>query len=330
MIFKCSNCGGNIVYDAVRKQMRCPHCDSVDSQHKVTGEQSSLHNCINCGAPIEVSDYTSAAPCEHCGCYLIFDERVEGQYRPHLMIPFGVSKEKAKEIMRERFKKKAFTPSNFLEDNMLEKMTGIYVPFFLYDINVRCDYHAEGTKRRTWTSGNTEYTETSYYDVTRDMYVDFDKIPVDASIAMDDSIMDLMEPYNYGALEGFKEEYMSGFCGEMYNSDGDSLRPRAKKKAVDNAETMLRESLAGYNSLRVIHKNTYTQDNATNYTLMPVWHYKYSYGGKSYDYYINGQTGKAVGRTPVSKAKLLGYGATVWGMLAILMAAVKMLMDIGF
>lgn len=328
MIFKCNNCGGNVVFNPEKGKMCCPHCDSIDSQQKVTGEQS-LQKCINCGAPLNVSDYTSATPCEHCGCYIVFDERVEGQYRPHLMVPFAVSKNKAKDIMRERFKKKAFTPSNFLEENMLEKMTGLYVPFFLYDINVRCDYHAEGTKRRQWTQGDTEYTETSYYDVVRDMYVDFDRIPVDASIALDDSVMDLMEPYEYKALQDFKEEFMSGFCGEMYSVDAEKMRPRAKKKAVDSAECLLRESLVGYNSLRVIHNNVVTQDNATNYTLMPVWHYKYSYGGKTYDYYINGQTGKAVGMTPVSKAKLFGYGATVWALLTIVMTAMKFFIDSG-
>lgn len=328
MIFRCNNCGGNVLYNPEKGQMCCPHCDSIDSQQKVTGEHS-LQNCINCGAPLNISDYTSATPCEHCGCYIVFDERVEGQYRPHLMVPFAVSRNKAKEIMKERFKKKAFTPSNFLADNMLEKMTGLYVPFFLYDINVRCDYHGEGTKRRTWISGDTEYTETSYYDVIRDMYADFDKIPVDASLALENSVMDLMEPYDYKALQDFREEFMSGFCGEMYSEDAEKMRPRARKKAVDNAEALLRESLSGYSNLRVIHKNVSTQDNATNYALMPVWHYKYSYGGKSYDYYINGQTGKAVGITPVSKAKLFGYGATVWGLLTIVMTAMKFLIDSG-
>ena len=97
MIFKCNNCGGNVLYNPEKGQMRCPHCDSVDSQQKITGEQS-LQNCINCGAPLNVKDYASATPCEHCGCSIIFDERVEGEYRPHLIVPFAVSKRKAKEI----------------------------------------------------------------------------------------------------------------------------------------------------------------------------------------------------------------------------------------
>ena len=67
-----------------------------------------MERCINCGAPVTVTDYMSATQCEHCGCYIIFDERVEGKYRPHLMVPFAVSKNRAKAIMRERFRKKAF------------------------------------------------------------------------------------------------------------------------------------------------------------------------------------------------------------------------------
>lgn len=329
MIFKCSNCGSNVLYNPEKGQMRCPHCDGVDSQEKVTEEQS-LERCINCGATLKIGDYTSATPCEHCGCSIIFDERVEGQYRPHLIVPFAISKRKAKEILRERFKKKAFTPSDFLSENMLESMTGMYVPFYLYDINVRCDYHAEGTKRRVWTSGDTEYTEISYYDVIREMYVDFDKIPVDASVNMENTVMDLMEPYDYKAIQPFKEELMSGFSGEMYSVDAEQMRPRAKKKAVDSAETMLNQSVSGYSSVRTIHKNYMTQDNATNYTLMPIWHYQYVFKGKAYDYYINGQTGKAVGETPVSKAKVFAYGGTVFGLLTFMMFAFQLLIGGGF
>ena len=73
-------------------------------------------------------------------------------------------------------------------------MEGIYVPFWLYDYGADYDFAGEGTRVRTWRSGDTEYTETSYFEVIRQMDVDFDRIPVDASIAMDDGIMDLMGP----------------------------------------------------------------------------------------------------------------------------------------
>lgn len=327
MIFKCENCGGNTIYSPEKKAMYCPHCEGIDSQKKVTGEQN-LQNCINCGAPLEITDYTSATKCEHCGCYLVFDERIEGEYKPHLLLPFKIGKEGAKEIMRKRFKAKAFTPSNFLSDAMLEKMEGRFVPFFMYDMNVECNFQGEGIKRRVWTSGDTEYTETSYYDVRRNMFVDFDKIPVDASVEMDDGVMDLMEPYEYGELTDFDEKYMSGFFGERYNSDAEELSARAKNKAGQSSDALLRESIAGYSSIREIHKDMNIQNKEVNYTLMPVWIYHYSFQGKDYTYYINGQTGKAVGNTPVSGKKVVAYGATVWVLLTAMLQMVNIIMGV--
>ena len=49
-------------------------------------------------------------------------------------------------------------------------------------------------------SGDTEYTETSYFQVNRDVDVDFEKLPVDASLEMEDQVMDMMEPVSYTHL----------------------------------------------------------------------------------------------------------------------------------
>ena len=64
----------------------------------------------------------------------------------------------------------------------------------MYDYDSDVAYEAIGTKVRSWTSGDKRYTETSYFDVGRSLHVNYEGIPVDASIAMEDGIMDLMEP----------------------------------------------------------------------------------------------------------------------------------------
>ena len=59
---------------------------------------------------------------------------------------------------------------------------------------------------------------------------------------------------------------------------------------------------------------------------MPVWQYVYRYRDKTYQYHVNGQTGKVVGVTPVSRAKVLAYGASVFVMVtAICSLAVHVL-----
>lgn len=310
MLYKCKNCGGNVVYEPGRGRMYCPHCEGEDSEDRL--DNSSMTQCVNCGAPIEVKDYISACRCEHCGSYLILNERVEGVYEPHMILPFCVNKQAAVDAMNREFSKRMFTPSDFMSARSLEKMEGIYVPFWLYDYNADYDYAGEGIKVRSWTSGDTEYTETSYYEVIRKMEVDFDKIPVDASYAMDDGIMDLMEPYRYDKLAGFDPKYMSGFYGEIYNQSAPELEGRAQVKARNSSQEMMQASFGGYNSVRPFRNDLNLSRNGVHYALMPVWQYLYHYKGQTYQYHVNGQTGKVIGTTPVSKAKVLSYAATVF------------------
>jgi len=176
-----------------------------------------MNFCINCGGELNPGDYKSAVKCEHCGSYVIFEERTSGEYEPRLIIPFKIGKKQAQELVKKEFGKKPFLPSDFLSEGKMDKMEGLYVPYFLFDFD--CDYQFRGTGHvvRTWRSGDTEYTETSVFRVERDMNVGFEKVPVDASIAMADDIMDLLEPFGYGSAEPFQMKYMSGFLAEKYN-----------------------------------------------------------------------------------------------------------------
>lgn len=308
MIFKCKNCGGNVVFEPERGTMYCPHCEGEESQNVVQG--GSLTQCVNCGAPMQVGDYVSASRCEHCGSYIVFNERVEGVYEPHLVLPFQVSREKAAETLNEEFGKRVFTPAGFLSAKSLEKMQGVYVPFWVYDYEADYTFEGEGTKVRSWRSGDTEYVETSYYEVVRKMEASFDRIPVDASLAMEDGVMDLMEPYDYQKLRDFDPKYLSGFYGEIYNQSASELEGRAQVKARDASEEMMQSSLGGYTSMKSRRKDLNLHRSGVNYVLMPVWEYHYQYQGKIYAFHVNGQTGKVVGKTPVSREKVLSYGAS--------------------
>ena len=312
MIFKCKNCGGNVVYEPSRGKMYCPHCESIDSEDTIQG--GTLTQCVNCGAPVNVQNYTSASRCEHCGSYIVFNERVEGVYEPHMLLPFRVNKDSAVAAMDKEFGKRAFTPSGFMSTKSLENMVGVYVPFWLYDYKAFYDFAGEGTRVKTWRSGNTEYTETSYYEVIRKMDVDFDKIPVDASYAMEDGVMDLMEPYNYQQLQGFEPKYMSGFYGEIYNQGAPELEGRAQVKARNASEELMQGSLKEYSTMKPHRKDLNLQRDGVNYALMPVWQYNYRYKDKTYQFHVNGQTGKVIGITPVSKEKVLAYGASVFAL----------------
>lgn len=312
MIFKCKNCGGNSIYNPETKHMYCPHCESEDSQEKL--EENDLLVCGNCGAPLDVKEHTSAMRCENCGSYHVFEERISGEYTPHLILPFQISKKQAEEILRKEFRRRTFAPASFLSHASIEKMEGSYVPFFLYDYHVRASYRAKGTKVRTWSSGDYRYKETSFYAIARDMDVNFDNIPVDASVRLDDKVMDLLEPYDYKALEEFKDQYMSGFEGETYSETKEVLQARAEEKVRKDSGALLRDSIVGYTAVIPEREEVGPQLQRCDYALLPVWIYDFLYQQKSYRFYVNGQTGKVIGEAPIAYKKAAGYGATVFAL----------------
>lgn len=326
MIFKCKNCGANAVYSPEKGTMFCPYCDSEGSEELAKGE--GMNFCINCGGELNPGDYMSAVKCEHCDSYIIFEERTEGPYEPHLILPFKIGKKQAQEIIKAQFKKKPFLPSDFLSEAKMSKMEGMYVPYFMYDFDCRYLFQGTGHKVRVWRSGDTEYTETSIFDVRRDMSVSFDKIPVDSSIAMPDDAMDLLEPFDYGALEAFRTKYMSGFLAEKYNLSSEELEPRARQKARQDAKNLMNQSIAEYTSFERRNDDVHMDTTGNYYTLLPVWNYEYTYRGKPYPQKLNGQTGKISGKVPVSIPKAIAYSATVFLAVTAIGSLLNMIMGV--
>lgn len=319
MIFKCKNCAGNVVYSPEKKKMFCPFCDSEGSEQRKDYTNTVLTVCPECAGEVPVFEHTSATQCPYCDNYIIFNERVEGEYLPKMVIPFQIGKETCKKAIREKFKKCVFAPTDFLSEVRLNGMQGTYVPYWFYDYDTTCNFAGEGTKVRSWTSGNIHYTETSYYSVRRNMDINFRKVPIDASVQMPDEIMDLMEPYDYSQFEQFKPEFLSGFYGEKYNVTSDLVESRARKKVNSDAASLLRDSYTGYSSVRTISQDLNVSNSEATYGLLPVWKYIYTYKDQRYPFYVNGQTGKIVGTAPISKAKVWAYAGTLWLCLTLIL-----------
>nr|WP_300767405.1 hypothetical protein [uncultured Acetatifactor sp.] len=328
MYFRCKNCGGNVVYSPERHGMYCPYCESEGSDERAEGQTEALTLCPNCGGEVEVQEHTSATQCPYCDSFLIFNERVEGKFAPRMLIPFQMGKENCKKSLREKFRKCRFSPTDFLSEARLNSMQGYYVPYWFYDYKTVCRYQGEGTKIRVWRSGDKEYTETSVYAIERSMDMDFERIPVDASEQMPDDVMDLLAPFQYGQMVDFSPRFMSGFYGEKYNMPAGEVENRAMALMKEDASKLLRESYAGYNTVRTVREDIYVKDSRASYGLLPVWKYIYRYKEQDYPFYVNGQTGKIVGTAPFSRAKFLAYTGTLWVCLTAALALLQILLGL--
>lgn len=328
MLYRCKNCGGNVVYDPAGKMMKCLSCGGNESQEMVPS--TTPWTCTNCGSQIPFSQYASASRCKACGTYVIRDDFVAYPYGADKVIPFKVTKHEAEEALIAEFGKKLFLPSTFLSEKTLEQLRGMYVPFWLYDYDTDIAYTATGTKVRSWTTGNTQYTETSYYHVARDLHIDYAGVPVDASIDMPDQIMDWMEPYQYGDIEQHDNKFLSGFEAEIYNFPPDQLQPRALDKINVANREWLRKSTSEYSTLTQERMNMNNRPTGNQFALLPVWIYDYRYHGEYYRFFVNGQTKKCVGKAPLSLGKAIGLTSLLFASLCAAATGISLFLGVLF
>ncbi len=324
--FPCPSCGAPMSFDPESGQMLCSHCGGscqVEEAEASGGEAGDLQvfHCSGCGAELISDGQTSAAVCSFCGTPNLAESRLEGEWKPSQVIPFRIGKKKAQELFRAWTKKGIFTPGVFRKQSTLEQVTGVYVPFWLYNLEANVRLQAHATRVRSVRAGDWQVTYTDHYQVIRDMDVAFDQIPADASTQMPDEVMDCLEPFRYEEMQDFRMPYLAGFCSQKYDLDGRELAERAEAKVREAAVGEARATIGGYSLVNVEQEETHFSIRKEDYVLFPVWVLTYRYQGKPYTLSMNGQTGKMVGRLPISRGRIAAwFGGITAGLWALSLA----------
>lgn len=332
--YKCISCGSPLVYASDGK-LKCEACDSEYSletlkeyyeskdgdkefdwkdykegfeKDKAPLENTVVYVCKSCGAEIETDSNTAATHCPYCDNEIILNDRVGSGLRPNGIIPFKVDKKGLENSILEHCKGKRLLPNNFMSMLKIGKIQGVYVPFWLFDATLDGQMQMEGTQTRYYSDSKYDITEVKHYLIDIDGKMSFKKIPVDASIKMDDDLMDSLEPYDYSGIVDFEAAYLSGFLADRFDDDPDNSLPRASKRMINSAEEVFLSHVeSGFETVRRKNSNLNIVSPSVRYVMLPVYLLNLSYMGKSYRFAVNGQTGKVVGELPISKFKKYYY-----------------------
>lgn len=310
-----------MAFDSVSGNLSCASCGRNDSIEEFSDDyifntfsedEAKEYECNNCGAAVITDADTSATSCSFCGAGVVLADRVSGSLAPDMVLPFQISKEQAMEAFKKWCKNGRLTPDGFMTADRIKNITGMYVPFWLYDLHSVAEVRAKATKVRSYTRGDYIYTETKYYDVERKIDLTFQKVPVDASKKMNDELMDKLEPYDFGKLKDFKTAYLAGYLAEKYNYNNKDLLPRVKSKVSSYINKYVSSTINGYSSVKYVDQNINTRERKAHYVLLPVWMVYYDFDKQEHTFAMNGVTGKVVGKPPLSKKKIAAW----WGSIA--------------
>lgn len=280
-----------------------------------------VYHCPSCGAEIVTDETTAATFCYYCHNPVVLSGRLEGLYKPDYIIPFETDRKKAEEIFKNWIKRKRYVPGDFYSPKQIERMEGIYYPYWLYSCKVDGWIDAEGIKRRTTRTGSIEYLETSRYQVERKGEMDVKNISRNALKRADRRLSENVLPFDMEKLRPFQAAYLSGFQAERRDMEKDEFRQGLEAEVRDFAVNSLKNSISAYDSVNIKNHREEILSSEWNYTLLPVWvlTYRDKKNDKIYYFAMNGQSGKICGVLPVDYGKLAGLFAVIFFPVLILL-----------
>jgi len=323
--------------------MKCPFCDTEFDIETLAGYDNELKSdqeddmswqmasdnlwqedelyglnayiCQSCGGEIRCDENTAATSCPFCGNPVVLTGQLSGELRPDLVIPFKISKRAAKDALKKYYEGKRLLPKIFKDRNHINEIKGVYVPFWLFDTGANVNMRYKATKVRTWSDSNYNYTETTFYAVSRGGKLKFERVPVDGSTKMPDDLMESLEPFNTSEAVDFQTAYLAGYLADKYDVDAGQSVERANDRIRNSAEAAFYETVKGYMSVTKETGSIQLQNGKVSYALFPVWLLSTTWQNQTYLFAMNGQTGKMVGDLPLDKS---AYKKWLFGLTGII------------
>lgn len=328
---KCPACNAKINFNPANQKWDCEYCGSkftleemqqhsnastveantvVEVKNEAMGNMDMYH-CNNCGAEIIADENTTSTFCVYCGSTAILKNRIDSGRAPNYIIPFKNVKDDAVVAFKNLFKHKPLTPKCFKDPKNIQKITGVYIPFWAYDLVADGQIDFEATDVTTWSDSRYRYTKTSRYSVKKSGHFDFDKVLSDASSRFPNDLMDSIEPFNYQDLVQYNHAYLSGFLAEKYDVDENAGLERAKERTMLTCVDLV-QSTVGHQSKRVVNNSMNIEPKQCHYIMLPVWMVNIQYKDKNYTFAMNGQTGKIVGNIPIGIKETITWSIIVY------------------
>lgn len=365
--YDCPACGGPLKFNPDKQKFSCEYClsdftpeeiqklyaaqEQKTDQEEIDEQQAQaqpsadgeavIYTCPTCGAEVMTSATTAATHCFYCNNPVVLGGRLSGDFTPDKVLPFVLTKDKAIEQFLAMCKKRHFLPSGFASKERFEKFSGVYFPYWYVDQQKEAELVATAKKRRVWRSGNTEFTETSIYNVGRrgnliiknvsecalgsdndDMlkesqkeHMDIKNVKTEADKAKYNALKkqqtkqltDMLKgvhPFDVSKMQPFAMSYLSGFTAEKRDLTKENVKPAIDSRMHEYAQELLKNTINGYDSISVDSFNEKTDLESWIYALLPVWVTTYHFKDEILPFAINGQSGKTYGRLPLNPVKL--------------------------
>lgn len=270
-----------------RRTVQCQSCKAVS----VFDPARVGQNCDFCGSP-SLLDYTE----------------IKAPIRPQGLLPFKVDGGRVRDQIRKWFSTKWLAPNNLKQRALVDRIHGVYIPYWTFDAHVVCPWDAEAghyyytTETYRDNQGRTQTRQvrhTRWESASGQITHFFDDEPVAGTQGVRQDLLRQVEPFATSELVGYDTAYLSGFVVEHYQVVLIEAAERSQQSMHEKLMALCGAEVPGdtYRNLQ-IHP-TYS-DRTFKHVLVPIWLLSYTYGAKIYQVIVNGYSGQIAGDYPKS------------------------------
>ncbi len=319
MIYNCPNCMAALIFNPTSGKLDCLACgssfeidqfeDKEAQAEEVAARETEelkragiaddlmecqIYSCTACGAELAVNGVESSTFCAYCGQPTIVFNRVSSTKKPKYIIPFSITKDQAVASIRNHLSKGSFVPAE-IQNFSIERVRGIYIPYWLYDIQYFDEQYLSGEVK----SGKSTVTKYYYRSASATFY----DVTMDASKQLNDESSQRLEPFDTVAMRDFEPSFLTGFYADCFDMSREQMESAARGRCMQMFNEQVKKSVNASN-IRILKNSPKLEVLKTEYAMFPAWFLTFRYQDTPYTILVNGQTGKVVGAVPFNKAKV--------------------------
>lgn len=330
----CPSCGSQLRFSAEKQGMACAHCGfaealtftktnlrelSLDEGRADTAVRPAttierrIFDCRSCGAKTTVNYDQPTITCGFCGSQNVNPEATKTRLiEPAGILPFRISRQQASDRFAAWIGRDLFAPNDLKHLARLDALKGVYIPFWTYDAETTSRWEGEAGTYYTvpvqvrnaqgqLVTQQQQRVRWSYRSGTYEHF--FDDVLILASRQLTQEKLRKVFPYRLEDVVDYEPKVMLGWEAEVYGIDVQEGQERARQEIEQRIETACAQACSDdtYRNLRV---ETEYENPTFKHLLLPLWLCSYQYGGKAYQFLINGQTGSIAGTRPKSFWKI--------------------------
>ena len=304
---RCPSCGAPARYDILSGQYRCAYCGGAVGVKEALAQKQGFRSlrqkeilrsarerrllrasCTGCGAALVFEEGEAMQSCAFCGRALVRQDYLASEELPELILPFRLTQEEAAACLEDWRRKNALRPEARLLRGGAARLESFYLPYELVRGPVSC--------RVSRMDGGRVFRCGGYVD----------KVFVNCSAALNNALLDGMEPFELDELREFDFSFAAGQRIRIPDIDAKTLEQRIAAEVSDDYAPVVRRTLES----RAVEVSADAGQVLRLPVLLPVYYLRLGKTAAA----VNGQTG----RVSVQAAKDSHYLFLPWWLKALL------------